>query len=75
MKPGDLVLPLTSFEILYDNLESRDINSSYDWKESEVGLVVDVAEYRSEKYYDRVKVLVGDMLGWTWSDCVQKIQP
>ena len=79
MKPGDLVLPKESYEHLYPDRASmydsdRD-QTVYLWYADKPGVVIKIARPPGgcDVTYNHVYILVGDHVGWTYSDFLRII--
>lgn len=72
MKVGDLVLPINDEEFLFTRAEAMDPDSDeveLTWREIP-GIIIELSEFSPKKKYKRVRVIVGDTIGWTYSDYV-----
>lgn len=73
---GDLVFPREENEVLFINseinFESKEDISEMVWDMSP-GIVIDVATYSIVEFF-QVFVVVGNIVGWTYSDCVKVIR-
>lgn len=71
LSPGDMVLPVDSGEQLYIDLMKKDPH--FVWHDSTIGVVVETDDLDG-KLYNKVKVLVDGMSGWTYSDYLRKVR-
>lgn len=73
---GDLVFPREENEVLF--IDSKKISSEEDLSEMvwdmSPGIVIDVATYHSAVEFFQVFVVVDNIVGWTYSDCVKVIR-
>lgn len=67
MNVGDLIVPRHGSEAVYESLEM--MSGAFVWNNKEVGMVLQLIGVPNKRYH-HVKVLVGDKVGWTWSDFV-----
>ena len=79
MKPGDLVLPRERYEALYPDRPSmydsdRD-QTVFLWYGDKPGVVIkiDLPPGGCDALYRHVYILVGDRVGWTYSDFLRII--
>lgn len=72
---GDLVLPIDEKECLFsepDDVEVEEEPIEVIW-EDVPGLVVEVMEYEPRREYYQVRVVVGDVVGWTCSEYIRVV--
>jgi hypothetical protein len=73
---GDLVLPVDEREFLYstpDKIESEEDPIDMIWNDEMPGIVIDILEFYPPREYYQIKVIVEDVIGWTYSDYVWRI--
>jgi len=68
-----MVLPVEDKDFLFsvlndDEVETEDVVET-PW-EDVPGLVIEVYHFDSSRSYQQVKIVVGDQIGWTYSDYV-----
>ena len=74
LRVGDLVSPFGSVGFMM--VERGEDGFSFDVvsrDDAMVGIVVEVVGYSPVREYDLVKILVGGLVGWTYSDYVQVV--
>jgi len=74
---GDMVLPTDDRDFLYsipDKAESEEDPIDMIWENDMIGIVIDVQTLEPPQEYYQVKVVVGDVIGWTYSDYVRIIR-
>lgn len=74
---GDMVIPIDDRDFLYsipEKLESEDDPIDLIWENDTIGTVVDVQEFEPPRKYCQIKIIVGDILGWSYSDYVKVIR-
>jgi len=70
---GDLVLPIANEEFLF----TSDGGMDYEVDPIEKvwsgipGIILEVAEFKRPRKYMRVRIMVGQTFGWTYSDYVE----
>lgn len=74
MRVGDMVLPVAERDYMFleDGMSgecSEDVLSEVDWS-YEVGIVLEVRDFDPPREYLRVRMLVGGVIGWTYTDYV-----
>lgn len=75
---GDLVLPMEANEFLFSSPEAAvEETDPIDvvWEVDSPGVVLRVLSFEPPREYCHVRVLVGDVVGWTFSDYVSVISP
>jgi hypothetical protein len=73
---GDLVLPMEANEFLFSSPEAAvEETDPIDvvWEVDSPGVVLRVLSFSPPREYCHVRVLVGDVVGWTFSDYVSVI--
>jgi len=72
MKVGDLVLPENDEEFLFSRPESMDEqidDVELTWREVP-GIIIEIIDFKPKRNYRRVRIIVGDAVGWTYSDYI-----
>jgi len=75
---GDLVMPTEASEFLFSSPEAAvDETDPIDvvWEVDSPGVVLHVLSFSPPREYCHVRVLVGDVAGWTFSDYVRVVSP
>jgi len=70
---GDMVLPIDEQEFLFslpDKVESEEDPIDMIWYDDTPGLVVQVLSFDPPRDYYQIKVIVNEIVGWTYSDYV-----
>jgi len=73
VRVGDLVLPVDSHEFLFstpEKVEDEEDPIDMIWSDDTPGLVVEVRYFDPYRDYYQVKVVVDEVVGWTFSDYV-----
>lgn len=71
---GDLVLPIDGREFLYttpDKVEREEDPIDVVWDDDIPGIVIEVVAFDPPQEYHQVRIVVGDIVGWTYSDYVR----
>lgn len=75
---GNLVMPVVDEEYLFVDEEYWDEDEGSSWFdpvemvwEGVYGVVLRVEEFVPSREYQRVRVLVGEVVGWTYSDYLE----
>ena len=72
-----MVLPVDSRDFLYSIPEKvADEEDPIDmiWEDDAIGIVLDIQSLVPEREYCQVQVIVGDVVGWTYSDYIRAIR-
>jgi len=73
---GDMVLPIDEREFLFsspDKVESEEDPIDMIWENYVVGIVVEVMEFKPQREYYQIRIMVEESIGWTYSDYVRVI--
>lgn len=73
IRVGDLVLPVDEREFLFSTPEkvaSEEDPLDVIWSDDTPGLVVEIREFHPSRDYYKIKVIVDEVIGWTFSDYV-----
>jgi len=73
---GDLVLPVDEREFLFStpgDVETEEDPIDMIWSDDTPGLVVQVLNFDPPRDYYQIKVIVDEIIGWTYSDYVWSI--
>lgn len=73
IRVGDLVLPVDSREFLYsspDKVEREEDPIDLFWDDSMPAIVSEVLNFDPTRDYYQVRVIVNEMIGWTYSDYI-----
>jgi len=73
---GDMVIPIDDRDFLYsipEKLESEDDPIDLIWNNDTPGIVLEVINFHPPRSYYNVRIIVDDMVGWTYSDYIKKI--
>lgn len=72
MKVGDLVLPAGDEEFLFaepDRMDPETDTVELSWCEVP-GIVLELSEFTPKRNYQRARIIVADVTGWTYSDFI-----
>jgi len=73
---GDMVLPIDEREFLFsspDKVESEEDPIDMIWENYVAGIVVEVMEFKPQREYYQIRIMVEESIGWTYSDYVRVI--
>jgi len=73
---GDMVLPIDEREFLFsspDKVESEEDPIDMIWENYVAGIVVEVMEFKPQREYYQIRIMVDESIGWTYSDYVRVI--
>lgn len=76
IRVGDLVVPVDGREFLYttpDKIELEEDPIDIVWDDDAFGIVINVEVFDPPQDYYQIRVVVGDVVGWTYSDYVKPI--
>lgn len=75
MRVGDLVLPEGEEEFLFTESERMDPEMDsveLTWREVP-GVILELSDFSPKRNYKKAKIIVGDVIGWTYSDFIQVV--
>jgi hypothetical protein len=70
---GDLVLPIDEHDFLFsvpDKIASEEDPIDMIWNDDMPGIVVEVLDLDPPREYYQIRIIVGEIVGWTYSDYV-----
>jgi hypothetical protein len=76
IRSGDLVVPVDDHEFLFSSPDKvADEADPIDiiWNNDVPGIVIEVLNFIPAREYYHVKIIVDDVIGWTYSDYIKKI--
>jgi hypothetical protein len=76
IQPGDLVVPVDDYEFLFsspDKVADEADPINLIWNNDMPGIVLEVRDFHPPRSYYHARVIVDDMIGWTYSDYIKRI--
>lgn len=76
IKIGDLVIPKAGREFLFSVCQEMSFEAEVEefyWDENP-GIVINVLKVDDIKEYSQVEIVVGNTVGWTYSDWIKRVK-
>jgi len=76
IRAGDLVVPIDELEFLFLTPSMADDENDpieIAWNDNSIGIVAETLTHNSQRDYYHVRIVVGEVIGWTFSDYIRVI--